>query len=116
MHSLQENVQGEQDYKNNSTKQVQDKLPTKLVVPLHDLQRRPGGEVPRVLQLLGVNIQDKFEAALLEFLLLSDQLFALIESKSLRKLMKVPNTRVNIYPGTTLTRRIKAAFKEKLKK
>ena len=82
------------------------------MVPLHDLQRRPGGEVPRVLQMLGVNIQDNFEAALLEFLLLIDQPVALIESESYRNLVKALNSRVNTYTRTTLTRRIKAAFKK----
>ena len=98
--------------KTNLTKHVQDKHPTKLVVSLHDSQRRPGGEEHRVLQLLGVNIKDKFEAGLLEFLLLTDQPFDLIESESFRNWVKVLNTRVNIYSTTTLTRRIKAAFKK----
>ena len=44
--------------------------------------------MPRVLQLIGVNIQDQFEAALLEFLLLTDHPFALIESENFRKLGK----------------------------
>ena len=72
--------------------------------------------MPRVLQLLGVNIQDKFEAALFEFLLLTDQPFALIKNKSFRKMVKVLNSRVNIYSITTLTRRITAALEEKRKK
>ena len=64
------------------TNPIYDKYPTKLMVPLHDSQRCPGGEVPRVLQLLGLNIQDRFEASLLEYLLLADQPSALIESES----------------------------------
>ena len=68
--------------KTNLTKHIQDKHPNKLVVPLHDSQRRPGGEVPRALQLLGVNIQYQFEAALLKFNWSTDQPFDLIESKS----------------------------------
>ena len=85
------------------------------MVPLHDLQRRPGGEVPRVLQMLGVNIQDNFEAALLEFLLLIDQPVALIESESYRNLVKALKSRVTTYKRTTLTRPIQAAFKKNVR-
>ena len=62
--------------KTTLTNHIQIKHPTKLVVPLHDSQRRPGGEMTRVLQLLGVNIQYQFGAALLKILLLNDQPFS----------------------------------------
>ena len=83
--------------KTNLTQHIKDTHPNKLVVLANDLQRRPKGEVPRVFQLLGLNVQDQFEKALLDFLLLTDQPFALIESESFRKMVQILNRRVTIY-------------------
>ena len=66
--------------KTNLIKHIKDKHQTRLVMPFYDSQRRPGGIAPRVLQSLDVNVHDQFEAALLEFLYLTDQLFDLIDS------------------------------------
>ena len=66
------------------TQHIKYKHPNKLVVPVNNLQRRPGGEVPRVLQLYGVNIQDHFEVALLEFFY-PNQPFPLVENENFEK-------------------------------
>ena len=75
--------------KSNLTQHIYDKRTTKMVLPVHDPQRRPGGDVPQFLQLHGFNNQYQLEAALFKFLLLTDQAFALIESENFRNMVKV---------------------------